>query len=196
MRVIAGHARGRRLKSVRGSRTRPTTDQVKENLFNIIGNQIVQAKVLDLFAGSGGIGIEALSRGAERAVFVDKERLCTEIIRCNLSATGLSERAEVYTNDVFRAIKTLGHKQRRFDFIYLDPPYTSGLADKALAEIAQGNLLADGGIAVVEHSSKEDIAQSTLNLIRIRQARYGDTVLSFYRVEGDNLENLHMSRQL
>ncbi|MGB4141696.1 MAG: RsmD family RNA methyltransferase, partial [Limnochordia bacterium] len=101
-----------------------------------------------------------------------------------------------YTNDVFRAIKTLGHKQRRFDFIYLDPPYTSGLADKALAEIAQGNLLADGGIAVVEHSSKEDIAQSTLNLIRIRQARYGDTVLSFYRVEGDNLENLHMSRQL
>ncbi|MGB4140279.1 MAG: RsmD family RNA methyltransferase, partial [Limnochordia bacterium] len=78
MRVIAGHARGRRLKSVRGSRTRPTTDRVKENLFNIIGNQIVQAKVLDLFAGSGGIGIEALSRGAERAVFVDKERLCTE----------------------------------------------------------------------------------------------------------------------
>jgi len=196
VRVIAGSARGRRLKSVRGTRTRPTTDRVKENLFNILGASVVQARVLDLFAGSGGIGIEALSRGAAIAVFVDNERACTEIIRANLINTSLLAKAEIYTNDVFRAIRILGQKHRQFDFIYLDPPYASGLADKALSAIADSSLLSGNGIVVAEHSSKEEIVQSALNLIRVRQARYGDTALSFYRIEGDGFEDLRMPRQL
>jgi len=196
VRVIAGSARGRRLKSVRGRHTRPTTDRVKENLFNIVGEAVVQAQVLDLFAGNGGIGIEALSRGAAKAVFVDKDRLCTDMIHTNLTETGLLARAEIYTNDVFRAVRILGQKQRQFNFIFLDPPYESGLSNKTLTEIAANNLLAADGIVVAEHSSKEEIIDFTLNLIRVRQVRYGDIILSFYRIEEDELEDLRMSRQL
>ena len=194
MRIIAGNARGRRLQSVPGRHTRPTTDRVKENLFNIMGNTVVGAQVLDLFAGSGGIGIEALSRGASKAVFVDNERQCTAVIRTNLTAASLLPQAEIYTADVFRAVRILGQNQRKFDFIYLDPPYGRSLAAKTLKEIAANGLLTANGVAVAEHSSKEEIAQASLNLIRVRQVCYGDTALSFYRIEEDKLEDMRMSR--
>lgn len=185
MRVIAGSARGRRLKSVPGTNTRPTTDRVKENLFNILGSAVNNAAFLDLFAGNGGVGIEALSRGARSAVFIDKSRTCTKMIRTNLEIVGFLDRAQVYTNDVLQALGILGRKGQQFDLIFLDPPYQSGLVDKALVQISSSNLLTPGGLVIAEYGKKEEIIQFALNLSRVREQQYGDTVLGFYRAEED-----------
>ena len=110
MRVISGSARGQKLKSVPGVTTRPTTDRVKENLFNILGSRVIDAVFLDLFAGNGGMGIEALSRGAKLAVFIDKRRACTKMIRTNLEEVGFVDRARGYTNDALKAAAVLGRQ--------------------------------------------------------------------------------------
>ncbi|HHT37225.1 MAG: 16S rRNA (guanine(966)-N(2))-methyltransferase RsmD [Candidatus Wallacebacter cryptica] len=185
MRVISGSARGQKLKSVPGVTTRPTTDRVKENLFNILGSRVIDAVFLDLFAGNGGMGIEALSRGAKLAVFIDKSRACTKMIRTNLEEVGFVDRARVYTNDALKAAAVLGRQGAKFDLIYVDPPYQTGLVAKSLAAISQFSLLAEDGLVIAEYGKKEEIAQFALNLVRVREEKYGDTVLGFYRSKGD-----------
>ncbi len=189
VRVISGSAKGRRLGSVSSLDTRPTSDRVKESLFNIIRNQIEDAIFLDLFAGNGGVGIEALSRGAKKVVFLEKSSLCTKMIHQNLKSTNLASKAEVYTTNVFSGLAKLGKKEKQFNIIFLDPPYQETLVDKTLAMISEYNLLAPDGIVIAEYGKKEELAQFVLNLVQVREAKYGDTVLGFYRIKGDLCEN-------
>ena len=181
MRVIGGEAGGRRLAILRGRGTRPTADRVKESLFNILGEKVVEAEVLDLFAGVGSLGIEALSRGARKAVFVDKKSGCARTIRKNLQALDFSEMAEVYEEEVNKAIKFLAGRGRKFGLLFLDPPYSSGLAEATLQELTSSNIVDDEAVVVIEHYRKRVIPQKAGNLKLIRKEQYGDTMLSFYR---------------
>lgn len=181
MRVISGQAKGHPLKSVPGSSTRPTTDKVKESLFSMIGPYFDDERVLDLFAGTGGLGIEALSRGAGHAVFIDSNSQSIEIIRRNLESTRLEVRAEVYRNDARRALKQLERVGKPFDLIFLDPPYIMKDCDEILAELASRGLVEEGAVAVVEHHPEVEYREEFDGFYRKRYAVYGDIALSIYR---------------
>lgn len=181
MRVISGQARGRPLKAVPGNATRPTTDKVKEALFSIIGPYFDGERVLDLFAGTGGLGIEALSRGAGTAVFVDANPRSIEVVRRNLEATGFARQAEVYRNDARKAIRALERRGEPFHLLFLDPPYAMDNCDEMLSEMAEKGLVADGATAVVEHAAEVDYPDGFGGFARVRHATYGETALSVYR---------------
>ena len=176
MRVIAGQAKGRKLRSVRG--IRPITDRVKAALFDTLGERVVGALFLDLFAGTGGVGIEALSRGARRAVFVERSRRAIEAIEENLRATGLADRAEVVREDVF---KFLARKPaERFDIVYIAPPQYQGLWARTLQALDERDILAENGLAIAQIYPKEYQDLELKNLRLIEQRRYGSTMLCFY----------------
>ncbi|NMB20230.1 MAG: 16S rRNA (guanine(966)-N(2))-methyltransferase RsmD [Firmicutes bacterium] len=181
MRIIAGKARGTKLKSVPGLSTRPTGDRVKEALFNILGPAIDGSSFLDLFAGSGGIGLEALSRGASEVVWVDANPACTAQIRANLEKTKL-EGGQIYTNDVSRALGQLERRGHGFDYVFFDPPYDLGLIRKTLEESSLPAVLKSGGIIIAEASKKEEAPMDVSNLCLKREQRYGDTRLLFYEL--------------
>ena len=151
MRVIAGKARSLKLMTPPGMDTRPTTDRTKETLFNILQPEIGGARFLDLFSGSGAIGIEALSRGAAFAVFVEKDRAAAECIRKNLAFTKLGDNGQILRKDVGAALKSL-EKGEPFDLIFMDPPYGRGLERQVLEYLAHSSLLAEDGTVVVEAS--------------------------------------------
>lgn len=151
MRVIAGKARSLKLMTPPGMDTRPTTDRTKETLFNILQPEIGGARFLDLFSGSGAIGIEALSRGAAFAVFVEKDRAAAECIRKNLAFTKLGDNGQILRKDVGAAFKSL-EKGAPFDLIFMDPPYGRGLERQVLEYLAHSSLLAEEGTVVVEAS--------------------------------------------
>lgn len=194
MRVISGKSRGMKLESVPGMGTRPTTDRVKESLFSMIQPLLDEARFLDLFAGNGGIGIEALSRNAECAVFVEANFRCTKTIKANLEKTRLC--GEVYTNDVFRAISILSRKGREFDIIFLDPPYNQGLTYKTLLALSEHNILRTNGLVIAEYGRKEEIPDQLSNFRQVRKESYGDTVISFFKLEEDYGEGGNMSRNI
>lgn len=182
MRVIAGSARGHPLKGPSGRGTRPTADRVKEALFSMLATVVPGAAVLDLYAGTGALGIEALSRGAAGALFVDRDPACARLIRANLAATGLAGSAEVWTADARAAVHSLGAAGRRFGLVLADPPYRAQEAGWALAALPP--LLGEGGVVAVEHGAREELPATTGNLVRIRVRSYGDTRLSIFRAEG------------
>lgn len=180
MRVIAGEAGGRKLKSGKGTKARPTTDMVKEALFNNLGNRVIDANFLDLYAGFGGIGIEALSRGATRAVFVEQDPKHLAIIKENLTLTGFMEQAEVLRGDVVKVLTTLCGT---FDLVFVDPPYESGLYEETLNLIYAKSLLHPDGIIICEHNSGlppiiPDCFES------IKQKKYGETGLTLLVLKG------------
>jgi 16S rRNA (guanine(966)-N(2))-methyltransferase RsmD len=178
MRVIAGKARGVRLQAVAGSGTRPISDRVKEALFNILGSEIVDAHVLDLFAGTGSVGIEALSRGAERAVLVEKRAKAVATIRANLQRTQLQASARVVRADVF---KYLTGAAEPFDLVYVAPPQYEGLWSKTLQVLeANPGWVRRDGLVVVQIFPKELEPLSLTNLCLSDQRRYGSTLLCFY----------------
>lgn len=178
MRVISGSAKGRKLKAVPGDMTRPVTDRVKEALFDILATNVRDARFLDLFAGSGGVGIEALSRGARAAVFVEKGRLALDTIRTNLEHTQLSERARVVRGDVFDFLKGL---PQAFEYIYVAPPQYKGLWLAALRAIdAQPAWLADDGEIVIQIHPREYQPIDLQHFEPIDERRYGSTLLVFY----------------
>lgn len=181
MRVIAGKAKSRKLRSVPGDTTRPITDRVKESLFNILGSEIVEALFLDLFAGTGSVGIEALSRGARRAVFVERNRRAIEVIKENLKLTGLAAQAEVIRDDVFRFLAR--EPAERFDLIYIAPPQYEGLWSKTLLALDGKGFLTEGGLAIAQIYPKEyrDLELTSLGLMD--QRKYGSTMLCFYGSE-------------
>ncbi|AWB46865.1 16S rRNA (guanine(966)-N(2))-methyltransferase RsmD [Paenibacillus sp. CAA11] len=181
MRVISGSARGRTLKAVPGSGTRPTTDKVKEAIFSMIGPYFDGGIVLDLFAGTGGLGIEALSRGMDRSVFVDLEYKSIEVIRANLTATGLADQAEVYKNDAERALKALGKKELLFDLIFLDPPYRMKHGDKLMLKMEELGIVAPEATVVLEYESSYQYSEQIGGFEEIRKAEYGETAVSIYR---------------
>ncbi|WEK56240.1 MAG: 16S rRNA (guanine(966)-N(2))-methyltransferase RsmD [Candidatus Cohnella colombiensis] len=181
MRVISGQAKGHPLKAVPGSNTRPTTDKVKESLFSIIGPYFEEDRVLDLFAGTGGLGIEALSRGAASAVFIDSSSQSIEIVKRNLESTKLIARAEVYRNDAHRALKLLERKGEAFDLLFLDPPYAMKDCNELLLDAASRGLVADRAIAVIEHHPEVEYSEKIGAFERTRYVVYGDIALSIYR---------------
>lgn len=179
MRVIAGVAKGRNLFSVPGSGTRPVTDLVKGALFNILGPDIVGATFLDLFAGTGSVGIEALSRGASLAVFVEVARKAVATVQKNLELTGLAERAQVVHEDVFRFLRQADPEQR-FDYIYVAPPQYQDLWAKTLLALNEKPLLTEEGRIVVQIHPKEFHPLATPRLRLVDERHYGDTALYFY----------------
>lgn len=180
MRVIAGTVRGHRLKAPRGWPGRPTADRVKEALFNILAARLPGSSFLDLFAGTGNVGIEALSRGAARAVFVEKDVRAVHTIGENLAATGFEGRAQVLKRDMAVAIRELAGREH-FDLIFVDPPYGQALERAALDLIGAYGLPASAGWVVVESSKREILPREANGLTLFRQERYGDTLLSFYK---------------
>ncbi|WP_020615336.1 16S rRNA (guanine(966)-N(2))-methyltransferase RsmD [Paenibacillus daejeonensis] len=180
MRVIAGEAKGRPLKAVPGVNTRPTTDKVKEAIFSMIGPYFEGGQALDLFAGTGGLGIEALSRGMARAVFIDLDRQSIEVVRRNIEAAGMSSRAEIYKNEASRAIKLLEKRGMQFELVFLDPPYKMKEADKLMREMADRGLLAPGAVIVVEHDARHAYSDTVGDFRLRRQALYGDTAVTVY----------------
>lgn len=178
MRVIAGEAKGRRLHSVPGSGTRPILDRVKESLFNILGWEVADARFLDLYAGTGSVGIEALSRGAAHADFVEKAGKAVATIKRNLAETGLDDRATVIRRDVF---DFLADTEGAYHLIFLAPPQYRGLwADTLRALDGRPSLLAAGGevIAQIDPKEFEDLVLNNLTLVDRRT--YGNTTLCFY----------------
>lgn len=156
MRVIAGNARRLQLKTLDGLDTRPTTDRIKETLFNMIANELNGCMFLDLFAGSGGIGIEALSRGAEYAVFVEKNPKAMSYVKENLAHTKLSDRAKTLQTDALSALTRL-EGQYQFDHIYMDPPYGKELERKVLCQLTDSSLLKEDGIIIIEASMDTEL---------------------------------------
>ena len=187
VRVITGIAKGYRLESVKGLKTRPTSDRVKESLFSILGDKAAAGMFLDLYAGSGAIGIEALSRGAPAAVFVDYSRAAVQVIRRNLERVGLAELAEVHKADVERAISLFARRKLDFGCIFLDPPYLSGRAQAALAAIDRSNLAGPETLVIVEHAKQEKLPERVGNLELCRVQSYGDTEISFF-VRQDSID--------
>jgi 16S rRNA (guanine966-N2)-methyltransferase len=180
VRVIAGIAKGRRLQSVRGQRTRPTADRVKESLFSILGDKVTEGWFLDLYAGSGAIGIEALSRGASGAIFVENRRAAVAVIHTNLRQAGFTHLAEVYHGDVGRAIAILAKRELELGCIFMDPPYGQGQVVESLMAIGQGGLAGENTLVIAEHGRGESIPDTIGTLRRIRVQRYGDTEISFF----------------
>lgn len=189
MRVITGTAKGRPLKTVKGRDIRPTADRVKESLFNVLAGRVVDADFLDLFAGSGNVGIEALSRGARSCVFVELMTPHLKVVEENLGSTGLKERAEMLRRDARAAVADLGKRERRFDLIFVDPPYAQDLVPAALTLIAEHAVLAADGWVICEHHRKDPVPDSVPapnpagGLTKFRELVFGETVLSIYRGE-------------
>lgn len=183
MRVISGVCGGRPLKAVPGVSTRPTTDKVKESIFNMIGPFFKGGTGLDLYGGTGGLGIEALSRGFERMIFVDQNQKAIETIHNNLKVCNFETHAEVYRNDARRALKAILKRDLKFDAIFLDPPYKKQRLEAELTLISESELLADEGVIVTEHDAALSLNMTIDKLICFRKEQYGDTVVSLYRYD-------------
>ncbi|MEW6080350.1 MAG: 16S rRNA (guanine(966)-N(2))-methyltransferase RsmD [Bacillota bacterium] len=182
MRITGGSAKGTRLKAPPGRGTRPTPAMVREAIFDILGAQVPGGEVLDLFAGSGSLGIEALSRGASRAVFVEESPLACRIIKENLESTGFRQRARVLVSEVSRALRKV-LKGTQFDLVFVDPPYNAGSAVATLETLGSLELVKAPGSVVLEHSAREVPPDGLGGWRRWRHRRYGDTGISIYRSE-------------
>jgi len=178
MRVVAGEAKGRRLFSVRGRSTRPITDRVKEALFGILAHQVVEARFLDLFAGTGAVGIEALSRGAREATFVERGERALVTLRRNLEVTGLGDRAHVLRRDVFKFIAR--HQGPAFDIVYVAPPQYKGLWSRTLRALDGSPLISFGSLVVAQIYPKEYETLDLAELVLSDRRKYGSTLLCFY----------------
>ena len=176
MRVITGSARGRRLQTLEGQEVRPTPERIKEAVFSIIQFQIEGRRFLDLFAGSGQMGIEALSRGAREAVFVDSRKDSVQIIRENLEKTGLSRQGRVVNMD---SLAFLSQPNGKFDLAFLDPPYRTGLLEKALEMTSA--VVKPGGVILCEHPADEELPAQAGDFVKRRDYRHGKILISLYR---------------
>lgn len=183
MRVITGSARGRRLKELKGTDTRPTTDQVKEGMFNILQFDIEGRRVLDLFAGTGQLGIEALSRGAASAIFVEARKDAAALVKENLALCGFETQAKCVLGDALGYLSSL---REQFDLIFLDPPYDSELLEKAIAHIARFDILAPHGIMVAESRAEKLLPALNAPYGIYRDYRYGRIKLTVYKRAGDD----------
>jgi 16S rRNA (guanine966-N2)-methyltransferase len=191
MRIIAGELKGRRLAAVKGL-IRPTSDKVREAIFSILGPKVLDARVLDLFAGTGALTIEALSRGAVDAVLVEEHPAALGVLRQNLDTLGLHERARVLALPVLIALRKLKAQERQFSLIFLDPPYGQGLALKTLDALQDSGLLQPAARIVAEHSHREALPEQVGRLTLHQSRRYGDTQVAFYGIR-ENLQEQELS---
>lgn len=185
MRIIAGDARGRKLKAPAGLATRPTLARVRQSIFSRLAARfgMSELRVLDLFAGTGSLGIEALSRGAAHVTFVEGARPALAALRDNLAALALNQRARVIGSDIWTALEQLARERARFDLILLDPPYRRGWGEPVLSRLVELELFAPGGWAVTEVSKLELAPASRPGLQRISLATLGDHQIALYRLE-------------
>jgi len=179
MRIISGTSKGRRLATPKSNVLRPTSDRVKESIFNILGQMVEEKIVLDLFAGTGNLGMEALSRGAKRALFVEKGRQAIRLIKRNLSQFEMEGRSEIIPKDVIRAIGILHQRGETFDLILMDPPYEKGLIAKTLWKLQSQRIYHDDSILIIEHDRREPLPTHLDGWNLIRQRKIGDTLVSF-----------------
>lgn len=185
MRIIAGKHRGRRLSGPRGHDLRPTADRLRETLFDILGSSVIEARFLDVFAGTGAVGLEALSRGAHHVVFIENDPRAERLIRQNLSRCRIEQGWSLLRMDVFRAIRCLGREGRAFDILYLDPPYRWQGYEELLDATCDAGLVAAGSRVIVEHHRRASIPESTAGLELIRTVRQGDRMLSLFSARPD-----------
>jgi 16S rRNA (guanine966-N2)-methyltransferase len=177
LRIISGEHKGRILSSVKKARIRPSSDKVKGSIFNVLKDEVLGKKVLDLFAGSGNLGIEALSRGAEFVTFVDSSLQSIKVIKRNLESLNLNQRAETIGKDCLKVLPKLGKK---FGIIFADPPYLCGFAQKVIDSVVKYDLLESDGILILEHHKKETFTYPEERLFYVRAKRFGDTMVSFF----------------
>lgn len=181
MRIITGKARGLKLTTPKNMDVRPTSDRVKESLFNIIGTKIVGTRVLDLFAGTGNLGLEAWSRGAEKVVFIDESQASLQLVHSNITKAKAEKETKVLKGNAVKVIADLAARGERFDFIFCDPPYNKGLPAQIIEQVAKYEIVVPGGYLVVEHSQHEILPELPLKLEIIRSEKYGETLISFLR---------------
>lgn len=187
MRVIAGKARGTRLGAPKGMRTRPTADRVREALFSIIQSRfcLEGARVLDICAGTGSLGIEALSREATSCCFLEHDRNAVVVLKQNLIAAHCSERADILEMDIHKALRLLSARGARFDLVFFDPPYESGLYVTVAEALCNLSLLADEGLFIAECATRNSLPDYLGQLVRDDHRVYGDTSLDFFIWEGE-----------
>lgn len=181
MRVIAGKFGSRTLKGPRGQALRPTSDRLRETLFNILGAAVENSVFVDAYAGTGAVGIEALSRGAKHVLFIENHRSAVALIRKNLAVLGIEQDGEVLPTDAVKGLSWLANEGTRADFIFLDPPYSDVTEyARVLEYLGKLPLLAPGGRVIVEHEKRRRLSEKIGNLARVREVAQGDGVLSFY----------------
>lgn len=182
MRILAGTRKGHKLRSPKAGRIRPTTARVRSSLFETLKQQVVASRFLDLCAGTGAVGIEALSRGAKEAVFVELHRSSVHMLRSNLLNAGCEARAAVLGADVLRALTRLARQKRAFDILFADPPYDGGLGQDVLCHLGeQSGLIAGGGLVIMQHFHKDDMPERAGVLVAERRRVIGDSALTYYR---------------
>ncbi len=181
MRISAGEHRNRRLRSPRGLQTRPTSDRLRQAIFNVLGPTIHGARVLDLFAGSGAFGLDALSRGAAQATFVERDPAALAALRANAAALEVSARVRIVGEEVARALRRLAATGEQFDCVFLDPPYAGPLAAETLESLAPGAILSENAVLSVQAFHKLELADRCGVLVRSWRRRYGDTQFLIYR---------------
>jgi 16S rRNA (guanine966-N2)-methyltransferase len=180
VRVVSGICKGRPLKAVPGNTTRPTTDKVKEALFNMIGPYFDGGIGLDLFAGSGGLGLEALSRGLDKVIFIDRESKAIQVIQENIRACKFEDQTEVYRNDADRALKALIKREICFDYIFLDPPYKKQQLVSLMEKMDNQDVVKKNGIVVCEHSFDVELPSSVGQFTQIKHEKYGMIAITIY----------------
>ena len=179
MRIIGGEHRGRKIKQPETEAARPTKDRIREAVFNMIAEIVPGSRVLDIFAGSGAYGLEALSRGAEEAVFIEKDRECSKVIAENIAVLGVSERANIMTGDAEKGVARLAG-DRRFDLVFADPPFNKGMTKNILIMINQYDILNPSGSVVIEHHQAEVLPDAEGELSIRKQKTYGDIRISIF----------------
>ncbi|MDD4565178.1 MAG: 16S rRNA (guanine(966)-N(2))-methyltransferase RsmD [Eubacteriales bacterium] len=187
MRIIAGEFKGRRLNVPKGHKIRPTSDKVKEAIFSMISANIAEAVVIDLFSGTGNLGLESLSRGAKRCYFVDKSRDSMKFILQNIARCKQEEKAITIIGDFENAIKKIPEKS---DIIFLDPPYNAGFLADCICFISELSLLSKGGVIVAEHEAGEPLPDMTSGYIRIKEKKYGTIAISIYSTYDSEEDNI------
>ncbi|HTS71635.1 MAG TPA: 16S rRNA (guanine(966)-N(2))-methyltransferase RsmD [Terriglobia bacterium] len=184
MRIIAGTHRGLHLRTLKGGQLRPTSDQMRETLFDVLGPRIAGATFLDAYAGTGAVGLEALSRGAGDVVFIEHHRAASQLIRQNLAALKIDSRYALLTCAVLTGLERLERDGERFDVVFLDPPYSEIREyHHTLRQLARGSLLKPDSVVVAEHSRHIQLEEDYLTLHRTRLLRHGDAQLAFYRLQ-------------
>ncbi len=181
MRIITGRARGLQLNTPKNMDVRPTADRVKESVFNIIGNKIIQAQVVDFFAGTGNLGLESWSRGAAGITFIDLSKESLRIVESNIQKCRAQEACTVLKGNAVQVIEKLYKQGKRFDFAFCDPPYKKGWLQQIMNTLDKNHLLQEGGYLVMERSPQEEVTQWPAYYSLVRTVKYGDTIVDFIR---------------
>jgi 16S rRNA (guanine(966)-N(2))-methyltransferase RsmD len=181
MKIGSGRFRGRNIDTPCGKKTRPTSGRLKKALFDIIAPDLDGARVLDLYAGAGALGLEAISRGASHATFVERGRSVVNVIAGNLDKLGISEQAEILQCEIRAALHQLAQRGEKFDFVMLDPPYRSNLHAIVLWQIDASSVLASDGLIIIEHHHKLELGDAVGSLRKVRRVRAGESCLTFYK---------------